>query len=530
VSFDLVIIGGGINGAGIARDAAIRGFSVCLVEKADLCSATSRWSSRLIHGGLRYLEYGELGLVYECLRERETLLSIAPHLVRPLPMFIPIYEGARRSGREIALGLWAYDLLSMRSSLPRHRRLTREQTLSEFPALASSGLLSGAAYHDAQVTFPERLVVENALAARRAGAEIRLYNHADSIVVRDGRVTGVSVTDTRTGTRSMLETHMVVNASGPWVDEVLETAAPINSHLLGRSRGSHIVVDAIPGLAGSAIYAEAAADGRPFFIMPWNDQTLIGTTDLAFQGDPGGVMPTDDEVAYLLGETNRVLPEVRLQPGAVRMEYAGVRPLMRGEGRKQAAVTRRHHICHDKQLAQGLFSVVGGKLTTFRSLAEQVVDRLCKFARRDLLACETASRRLPGGAGDLSLIESELARNRAIDSETIARLMRIYGTRADDVARLVRTKPELGKRLGDRTHAIAAEIVFGYQAEMAATLADCLFRRSMVGLEAGFDTTVIENALAVARAHFDWTDNRANAERERARREASALGISAGTA
>ena len=530
MSFEVVIIGGGINGAGIARDAATRGFSVCMVEQGDLCNATSRWSSRLIHGGLRYLEYGELGLVYECLRERETLLSIAPHLVQPLPMFIPIYEGARRTMREIAIGLWLYDLLSLRSSLPRHRRLSRQETLSEFPALSPAGLVGGAAYHDAQVTFPERLVVENALAARRAGADIRIYTRADSIAVHEGRVTGVSVTDTRTGARTMLEAQMVVNASGPWVDAVLETAAPIESHMLGRSRGSHIVVDAIPGLSSSAIYAEAAADGRPFFIMPWNDQTLIGTTDLAFQGDPGAVMASDEEVAYLLRGTNRVLPDLRLQPGAVRMEYAGVRPLMRGEGRKQAAVTRRHHICHHQQLAQGLFSVIGGKLTTFRSLAEQVVDRLCKFARRDLMACETASRQLPGGAGDLALIQSELARSRTIDADTIARLMRIYGTRADDVARLVRTKPELGKRLGDRTHALAAEIIFGYQAEMAATLADCLFRRSMVGLEAGFDSAVIENALAVARTHFGWSDDQANSERERARREASALGISAGTA
>lgn len=529
MSFDLVVIGGGINGAGIARDAATRGFSTCLVEQADLCSSTSRWSSRLIHGGLRYLEYGEIGLVYECLRERETLLATAPHLVHPLPMFIPIYTGGRRSAREIALGLTLYDLLSLRKSLPRHRRLSRDETLAEIDGLNPDGLLGGAAYHDAQVTFPERLVVENAIAARRAGAEIRLYARAESVAVRDGRVTGVVVCDLRTDVREMLEAPMVVNAGGPWVDTVLETVAPIESHMLARSRGTHIVVDAIPGLAGHALYAEAAADGRPFFIMPWNDRTLIGTTDLPFDGDPGTVTASDDEMAYLIRETNRVLPRLHLEPGEVRLEYAGVRPLMRAEGRRQAAITRRHHICHDRNLAAGLFSVVGGKLTTYRSLAEQVVDKLCRYARRDLLACETASWPLPGGAGDRAHLQTELARGGPLDAETIARLVGIYGTRAEDVTRLVRAKPALGARLGINSHAIAAEIVFGFQAEMAATVADCLFRRCMVALESGFDATIIDKALATAREHLEWSDARCAEERQQVLREAHALGIIIGT-
>jgi glycerol-3-phosphate dehydrogenase len=524
VAFDLIIIGGGINGAGIARDAALRGMRVCLVEQDDFCAATSRWSSRLIHGGLRYLEHGELGLVRESLRERDTLLATAPHLVRPLPLLIPIFRGARRGRAAIGAGMWLYDMLSADKSLPRHRMLDAAGTAAAAPGLRTEALLGSASYYDAQATFPERLVLENLLDARRLGAELRPRTCAERVLVDAGRVIGVSARDLATGAVETLAAPLVVNAAGPWVDRLLAGMPGRRMRrFIGGSKGTHIVVDPLPGLGASACYAEAAADGRPFFVIPWNGLTLIGTTDIAFDGDPGTVTTEPAEIDYLLAETARLFPRAVLSRGVIHYSYVGVRPLPRAEGRDQAAITRRHQLRHHRTVARGLYSVIGGKLTTYRSLAEQVVDRLARKLPREIGPCGTATRALPGALVDPVPLAAGIAAQAGLSGPAAARLVGLYGARAAEVADLVRRDPALGAGICGRSHALAAEIVFSFESEMARTMADCLMRRTMLGLGADLGAAVLPRALAVARSQLGWSAARVDEEARLVAAETAAL-------
>ena len=301
--FDVIVIGAGINGAGIARDAAMRGLKVLLLDKGDIGGGTSSWSTRLIHGGLRYLEHGEFGLVRESLRERECLLNIAPHLVRPLQILVPIYKHARRGVWTMRAGMIAYDVLSFRKTLPRHRLLSLAETLQQAPGLSSEGLLGAAVYFDAQVEFAERLVVENALSAVEHGATVVTYARVDRFIVEAGKVRGVEFTRVQRPTSNVQsqltpgtagvsqlrreghgssptiwegsesEHHsatarIVINAAGPWVDQVLGESAGDSPRLIGGTKGSHLIVARFPGAPDTAIYVEAETDDRPFFIIP----------------------------------------------------------------------------------------------------------------------------------------------------------------------------------------------------------------------------------------------------------------------
>jgi glycerol-3-phosphate dehydrogenase len=387
--FDVIIIGAGINGAGIARDAAMRGLKVLLIDKGDLGAATTSASTRLIHGGLRYLEHFEFGLVRESLREREILLKIAPHLVKPLAMTIPIYKQSKRGRLTIRAGMILYDLLSWGKSLPRHRMLSRAETLDRWPGLNPEGLLGSALYYDAQVEFPERLVLENVLSAREFGAEVLTYTRVTRLAVADGKVSGVEFVG-EDGQRQFAEAGVVVNAAGPWIDLVLERAPVKSPKLIGGTKGSHIVVPPFPGAPADAIYLEARSDGRPLFIIPWNDLYLIGTTDVRFEGDPDHVRCEPWEIDYLLSETNLALPSAHLTRDDIVYTYSGVRPLPVTSKTDEQSITRRHFIREHPQLPN-LLSIVGGKLTTYRSLAEECVDLIFRKLGKDPPPCRTAT-------------------------------------------------------------------------------------------------------------------------------------------
>ena len=391
--FDVVIIGAGINGAGIARDAAMRGLSVLLVDKSDIGTGTTSASTRLIHGGLRYLEHYEFGLVRESLRERETLLKIAPHLVRPLPITIPIYKHSRRGRATIRAGMIAYDLLSIGKSLPRHRMLSRGETLKQSPGLNPEGLLGSALYFDAQVEFPERLVLENVLAARGHGAEVLTYTPVTNFRGEGDSVSGVEFVSE--GLSQFARAAVVINAAGPWVDRLLERAPVQSPRLIGGTKGSHMVVSPFPGAPTTAIYIEARSDRRPFFIIPWNGKYLIGTTDVRFEDDPDDVRSEPWEIDYLLSETNLAFPSAQLTRDRILFTYAGVRPLARTDDKDEQSITRRHFICEHPQL-KNLLSIVGGKLTTYRNLAEECVDLIFRKLGRSSPPCTTAKEVLPG--------------------------------------------------------------------------------------------------------------------------------------
>jgi glycerol-3-phosphate dehydrogenase len=512
--YDLIVIGAGINGAGIARDAAMRGLKVLLVDKGDIGSGTSSWSTRLIHGGLRYLEYGEFGLVRESLRERETLMRIAPHLVRSLPILVPIYKDARRGLWTMRAGMWAYDLLSFGKRLPVHRVLSRKQVLQEAPALEPEGLEGAALYYDAQVEFAERLVVENALSAAENGAAVITYAHVNNFIVENGVVRGVELNNEIEGGLQRAGARMFVNAAGPWVDDVLKRGVNQIERLIGGTKGSHIILGPFDSAPKTAIYVEAQTDGRPFFIIPWNNKYLIGTTDIRFDGNLDDVSIDDREIDYLLRETNRVLPRAKLGREHILYTYSGVRPLpFTGETDEQR-ITRRHFIRQHPKFENSL-SVVGGKLTTYRSLAEETVDLLFKKLDRRTPECTTAEVSLPGGNNaDLK----NLCQIYGISPSQTERLQRIYGGRLGVLMQLIQEEPSLGVAFDHETGALAAEIVFSFKHEFAQTMADCLLRRTMVGLNSSCGLDAVEAAAEVGRKNLGWTDERAAGEIQNYRR------------
>ena len=489
--YELIVIGAGINGAAIAREAALAGIKVLIVERGDIGCGTSSASSRLIHGGLRYLEYAELGLVYESLRERERLLRLAPHLVEPLELCIPVYRGARRKRWQIAVGLGIYDLLAVGQSVPRRALFSRDELLAKLPGLNRYGLVGGASYYDAQVRYPERLIIENVRDAVDHGAVLKIHTRVKRIRVAAGRAVGVDwqSADGSGGARSPL----IVNAAGPWVDEVL---GPIqHSRLLGGTKGSHIIVPCFPGAPSIGVYVEAGADGRPFFILPWNEQILVGTTDERYEGDPGAATIDERERAYLVAETERVFPGATGLGNRVLYTHTGVRPLPYRPRGREGAITRRHLIRRHRA-ARGLYSIVGGKLTTHRALAEDVLRKLRRELPRPVAREVTRERPLPGAlsADDRGALLADLgARFGVAQAE---RLWRIYGRFAADIAALA-SQRGLAEPIDSASGVLAAELVFALEQEWAVTLEDLLQRRCMAGLAADFGLRAAPAAAAL---------------------------------
>jgi glycerol-3-phosphate dehydrogenase len=508
-AYDLIVIGAGINGAGIARDAAMRGLRVLLLDKGDAGSGTTSWSTRLIHGGLRYLEHGEVSLVRESLRERERLLAIASHLVEPLPLLIPIYEGDRRGPMLIRVGMVAYDILSFDKSLPRHRMLDRDAALAQAPGLDPRGLKGAALYYDAQVEFAERLAVESMLDARACGADVLLYTEVTALDSDGAWATGIRARDVLTGDSFVFRGEAIVNVAGPWVDAVLAGGPTPSKRLIGGTKGSHIIVETFPGAPKDALYVEAKTDGRPYFIVPWNDCFLIGTTDERYTGDLDWVVASDDEIDYLLAETNRVIPGAHLDNDDVCWSYAGVRPLPHVEQGAAGAITRSHVIVdHGKRGGpRGLYSIVGGKLTTYRELAEQTVNAVFAARGQQPPPSRTGAEPLPGARGPMLADRAFLG----APARTEEHLRTVYGNRAADVMAMA-TTPDLRDPFDPWSGAIGAEVLYAVQREGARTLSDILARRTMVGLGPDVGIGADEAAAAIAARHLGWSHDKVATE------------------
>ncbi|PPF74529.1 glycerol-3-phosphate dehydrogenase/oxidase [Pseudoclavibacter sp. Z016] len=514
-TFDVIVVGAGINGAAVAREAAMRGLSIALLERSDFGEGTSAWNSRLIHGGLRYLEHGEIPLVYESLHDREALLHIAPHLIEPMPFIVPLYKHNHLPGWMFRIGMILYDVLSLQKSLPSHRHLGVKELATEFPGLRRRGLGGGLHYYDAQIAYPERLVLETILSASDAGARVANYTSVDSLV-RDGTaVTGVEATDLTSGERFTVRGQTVVNAAGPWLDE-LSLPAGVKRQI-GGTTGTHLVVDEFPGAPTATIYYEAFTDNRAILVIPWNGKYLIGTTDDRFDGDPGKARGTATEVEYILKETNLVIPQAKLTKADVLYSYTGVRPLPFVDAAKTGAISRSHIItAHDDRL--GLVSIVGGKLTPHLSLAKETVDLIAdKLLGRKLPASGAAKAALPGASWSkwpsTSLRRANLRRELPWDEAISDRLVRVYGARALEIAALAAERTQLAAVIGEGPSAIvAAEIVFAIEQESAVHLSDILHRRTMVGLEANLAVSVAEESAAVAADAAGWSAERVTQE------------------
>jgi glycerol-3-phosphate dehydrogenase len=511
--YDVVVIGAGINGLGIARDAAARGLRVALVEKEDLGSGTSSWSGRLIHGGLRYLEQGDIRLVRESLRDRERLFRLAPHLVKPVPLMMPNYAHNRRSGMLVRLAMIVYDVLSFDKSTQGHRTLSRAQTLKRFPGMHPDGLKGSSIFMDGQVVWSERLCAEVALSAAADGCHIFTHARVDGFVQEGETLTGVTFSDELTGEKRTLATRIAVNAAGPWVDLVLKGQPAGQTRYIGGAKGSHLVVDPFPGAPDDVVYYESRTDGRLVLVIPWGSRYLIGTTDNKFDEDPDLARADAPEVDYLLSEVNSLVPEANLTKDDILYTYSGVRPLPYVPDQSEWKVPRSHVIHDHGSECRGLFSIIGGKLTTYRSLAEDTVDKVFKALGRAAPRCTTAKTLFPGArVNDFDAYRSRLAATTDLPRETINRLVDIYGSRAGDILDLCGEDPTLVEVFDPDTGAIAAELVFTFETEFCRTLTDALIRRVMVGLNGTCGREALERAADILATRLGWDEDRRTRE------------------
>ena len=512
-TYDLIVIGGGINGVAVARDAALRGLKTILIEKNDFGAGTTSWSSRLVHGGLRYLEYFEFNLVRESLREREILLRTAPHLVKPIEMTIPIYAQGSRSYWEIQAGMVLYDLLSYDKTLPNHRMLGAAKLKQLFRHLEPQGCKGAAQYYDGQVEYAERLCLEIVLSAQAAGAEMLSYVTVTELKREGQRIKALTCRDSETGeifTIQGSDQAVVINTSGPWVDQVCgrgvrgEDPAPVGTtRKIGGTKGSHLFVERFPGAPDQALYVEALTDGRPFFILPWLDLCLIGTTDIRFNGDLEKICASDEEIDYLLQETNRVIPSAQLSRDSVVFTYAGVRPLPYAEGKKTSSITRSHVLYdHAKEQVENMVSLIGGKLTTHRQVGEEMVDAALKKQGKPVGKSPARKALLPGATTTKPCLKS------AADRDVMAHLMTIYGVRADEVFALVEENAELGKPIVDGLPDIKAQIVYSVRDEMARTYLDICRRRTALAVRANYGFDALPVLEAVLKQYCGWTQER----------------------
>ena len=513
--YDVVIVGGGMAGAGVARDLALRGVSVALVEKGDFASATTSQSSKLIHGGLRYLELFDFGLVRESLRERETLRRLAPHLVRPLPFLVPIYRESSRSLIKVRIGLKLYDWLAPGRSRERYRVLPPVDALSLEPAIRARDLRGAGYYFDDLLVFPERLCLENVLSACRLGA--RTFNYAQvAEIVRNskGAISAVRVRDLLTGRVATLGARIVVNATGPWVDE-LRAAARVSERgprILRRTKGIHCL---LPRLTERAIY-HSTGDDRMIFVIPWREFSLVGATDSDFDGDLDRVHATGDEVNYLLDEAYKVLPDPRVSLDEVAYTYAGVRPLSFEQGKRESDVSRAHKVVAEER---GRFlSITGTKLTCFRSLAAVLGDRVMRTlgrpgtSRSDRVALDGTDEAVSRIDARTWLDVSGEAAATGLDRETLETLVATYGrgwTRVIDLAGKVAGGTE---RLCPHNPDIVAELYHAVHEEMAVSLQDALLRRTGIGTSRCQGQDCAESIGGRMAQLLAWTPRRLEAE------------------
>ena len=478
--FDLAIIGGGVNGCGIARDAVGRGSSVFLCEMNDLASGTSSWSTKLVHGGLRYLEYYEFRLVREALIEREILWQIAPHIIRPLRFVLPHHAGLRPAWL-LRLGLFLYDHIGGRHLLPATRSVDLVSDEVGKP-LMPNRYTKGFEYSDCFVD-DARLVVLTARDAADRGADIRTRTRATDIRQADG-IWHVTVENSLSGERSTIRARVLVNAGGPWVENVLAVGAGVNARAKVRLvQGSHIVVRKL--YDHDRAYMFQNADGRIIFVIPYQDDfTLIGTTDRDYHGDPAKVKATPEEIEYLCASASEYLAK-RVKPDDVVWTYSGVRPLYDDGASEAKAATREYVLELDTPGGVPLLSIYGGKITTHRRLAEEVLQRLAPYLK-ETKAHEgwTAKAALPGGDMDVSALAAltaELLRDYPfLTGAHATRLAHAYGTRAAKVLGNAKSMADLGRHFGATL--TESEVKYLMMVEWARTSEDVAWRRSKLGL------------------------------------------------
>jgi glycerol-3-phosphate dehydrogenase len=500
--FDVAIIGGGINGVAIARECARAGRRTLLVEQNDFASGTTSRSTRIIHGGLRYLEHGEIGMVRESLRERQRLLSERPNLVRPMD-FVLVLPPGHRSSLEIRFGLWLYRKWAHSDRKPLVSDQSVERLLD-----AGDRKLRLFAYDDAQCEFPERLVAEWLTDALEWGATVRNHTRVLHVDTRDGQVRGLRLRDNLRNFEYRIDASRVVNASGPWADTVCrDSNIDTSEAMIGGLRGSHIVVPRFAGAPHNAVYAEAS-DGRPVFLVPWNGQLLFGTTEVRDSADPGQTQPSANELEYLVTSFRGLFPSA--PQVEITHAFAGIRPLPFAPGKNAASISRRHSLHdHAAEGAAGMISVIGGKLTTAASLARECARKI------GIVVPEPKSIGVvntPLFTAALESLVRDVALIGNIDASSAQGLVSRHGERATAIAQLIGLDDRLRDPIVTNSSYLLAEAAFAVQREAAITLADILLRRVPVALGPDWSDDTAHEAASKIGDIFGWTAE--NTERE----------------
>ncbi len=549
--FDVVVVGGGITGAGVALDAASRGYSVALLERADYAAGTSSRSSKLVHGGLRYLQNFDLGLVREALLERQLMVALAPHLVRPLPLVVPAFDGAHPD-RLVGVGLNLYDVMSVERgrrrsrrgkrkgaeapadgaeapagpdggeswSPERHRMISGEEVLELLPALAAREPTSGYLFYDCQ-TDDVRLVLTVLGEAERFGAVCANRVEVTGLLEHDGHARGVRALDGESGESFDVRAANVINATGVWADELRPQELHDEAELprIRPSRGTHITLrhEALPLIGGAIV---PAGSGRSIFALPWLGHTLVGTTDNDYEGSLEHVKPSDDDVAYLLDAINAFFG-AELDAGDLTGAFAGVRPLIStGDPKKSVDISRKAELY---ETSSGMITITGGKLTTWRRMAKMTVDRL---ALRDASDAPCRTQEIPLGQ---AIDAQELPRVEGVPEHSYAALAARYGHAAHQVLALAAERGELAQPVVEGLPDLLAEAVLAARQEQARGISDVLLRRTRLGLLAARELAAEEGPVArvadVLAGELGWDRARTSAEIERFREEARVEGL-----
>ena len=467
--YDVLVIGGGINGAAVVNIAAGKGLKGALLEKNDFASGTSSKSTKLVHGGLRYLENFEFDLVREALRERYIQLKSVPHLVKPLAFLVPVYKNDRRPLWMMKLGIFLYDALSGKYKIDKHRSLSKEEVSRFVPGVKQEDLTGGVVYYDAQMD-DARLCLENVLCARGKGADVANYTEVYEFIKENGKVVGVKARDVLRKNEFSVRAKRVVCAAGPWARQLLKMDDPQAPEMIRPTKGVHLVYR--PKISDYALLLQTQQDSRVFFIIPWMGHSLIGTTDTDYEGSPDHVEVTAEDVDYLLSEARRVLPQHVFKKEDIATTFAGLRPLVYQKG-LASRVSRKHVF---EETSSGLLFIMGGKYTTYRKIAIECVNKILN-----------PHKILPSddyplyGSGNVSDSNAEIAKKYGIDGEIVEHLRNKYGTRYKDVLELTKFDFSLKKRICSCHLNIEAQVVYSIKTEMAATPDDIIWRRLGVG-------------------------------------------------
>jgi len=520
--FDVLVIGGGITGAGVALDAAARGYHVALVEKADFASGTSSKSTKLAHGGIRYLPQFDLAMVHEALVERGLMVRHAPFLVRPQPFVLPVYEHMRWPsglpvrpptdfglGFVLDIGLWMYDLMAGRLNIGRHKSISAKETLQLAPKLRSAGLKKAFLYYDAQ-TNDAQLTVTVLRTAAQFGAVVTNYTQVTGFTRAQGKLNGAMVRDVLTNQELTVSARHIVNAAGVFAEQVAALTGDESKATIEPSKGIHLVVARERmQISTSAVVLPETEDGRILYVIPWGSRAVIGTTDTG-TGDLDDPQASPEDIAYLLKHVNNYL-EVNLTDGDILSVYAGYRPLVKSRGARAADLSRTHVVLQE---TNGMVTIVGGKLTTYRRMAQDTVDVLAK--RDGMPLARPTQKLLLAGAIGWREAKSEIeARSRQLGlaPEIVEHLARNFGSIASNILDLIDEEPSLRERIVPDLPYIRAEIVYACRGEMAMTLEDALARRTRIILEdADRGAGVASEVAALMARELGWSSDQVRAQ------------------